>query len=389
MQHIRSLFVFNALSMTAMMAFIPVIGPIIRQLGLAEWHAGLVVTVAGVCWMLMSRVWGKLSDRKGRKPILVIASAGYVITYLSMAVFLDIALQYPADLLLILLVLIILRGLVGVFYAAIPPVSMALIADVIPPEQRGSYMARLGAASAVGMVVGPLLGGLLARDYLILPLYVAAVLPLVGLVWLLTRLPSASANQEIAGKTALWDARLRLPALAMLLATSSVITAQMTVGFYAIDRLQLDHNGAARAAGMAMTAVGITLIVVQGTLSRFRKINSELCLTIGALIAMCGFVLAAFIHSLPGLVLAYGIMAAGLGMVFPSIQTITANAVAKTEQGTAAGTISAVQGLAMVIVPLVCTALYKISPETPYLTAAGLLLLLTVVFITRKRTPAA
>lgn len=387
MQPIHSLFVFNALSMTAMMAFIPVIGPIIRQLGLAEWHAGLVVTVAGICWMLMSRVWGKLSDRRGRKPILVIASAGYVITYLCMAVFLDIALKYSLGAFAILLILIILRGLVGVFYAAVPPVSAALIADAIPPEQRGSYMARLGAASAVGMVVGPLLGGLLAKDYLILPLYIAAILPLAGLIWLVTRLPSAAVNPAAPGHSAIWDKRLSIPAIAMLLATSSVITAQMTVGFYAIDRLMLDHNDAAKAAGMAMAAVGVTLIVVQGSLSRIRRINSGLCLMAGALIAVCGFVLATLINSQGGLVLSYSIMAAGLGMVFPSIQTITANAVEKSEQGTAAGTISAVQGLAMVVMPLLCTALYKISPETPYLSAAVLLLLLAVLFLLRKKVP--
>ena len=60
--------VFAALTGTmAMMAFVAVVGPVVRLLGLAEWHAGLSVTAAGVLWMLSARRWGSLSDRIGRK----------------------------------------------------------------------------------------------------------------------------------------------------------------------------------------------------------------------------------------------------------------------------------------------------------------------------------
>jgi len=73
-------------------------------------------------------------------------------------------------------------------------------------------------------------------------------------------------------------------------------------------------------------------------------------------------------------------MAAGLGLVFPSVQALTANSVESHEQGTAAGTLAAVQGLAMVIMPLICTLFYEINPILPYLIAAALLLLLSIGF---------
>ncbi|KAG1435245.1 hypothetical protein G6F57_021210 [Rhizopus arrhizus] len=90
--------------------------------------------------------------------------------------------------------LLVLRGLIGAFYAAMPAVSAARIADITAPEQRGAMMAKLGAANGVGMVLGPAIGGLLVKDSLIVPLYLAAVLPVLGTAWLMLRLPSDASH---------------------------------------------------------------------------------------------------------------------------------------------------------------------------------------------------
>ncbi|WP_373797856.1 MFS transporter, partial [Achromobacter insuavis] len=175
-----ALFVFNTLCLTAIMAFMPVIGPVVRGLRLAEWHGGLVVTVAGVLWMLMARYWGRRSDRIGRRRVLLRAAAGYIVSYLLLAVGLDLMLREPPPVWLALLALMALRALIGAFSPAMPTVSAARIADVTAPAQRGAMMAKLGAANGLGMVLGPAIGGLLVKDSLTLPLYLAAALPLLG-----------------------------------------------------------------------------------------------------------------------------------------------------------------------------------------------------------------
>ncbi|MCK0537804.1 MFS transporter [Alcanivorax quisquiliarum] len=386
MHELRALFFFNMLSLTAMMAFVPLIGPIIRELDMAEWHGGLMVTMAGVFWMTQARRWGRASDRHGRKPILMLAASGYVLAYAAMAGFLDYALAAPPAIWLTLLVMVILRSMVGGFYAAIPTVSAAQMADVSSPVQRASMMSRLGAANGMGLVLGPMLGGLLAGHSLSLPLYIAAALPALGLVWLGWALPRhAPRSVTPPPPVHVLDKRLRIPALAMLLAMGSVIVSQMVVGFYAIDRLGLDSHAAATLSSLAMTAVGVTLIVVQLSMSRIPRLDSARCLMWGALLAMLGFVLVTLWHSRAGMVISYSVMAAGLGMVFPSIQTLAANAVAETEQGTAAGTVAAVQGMAMVVMPLLSTVLYKIRPEAPYFCAALCLLLLGVLVARASR----
>ncbi|KAG1554448.1 hypothetical protein G6F50_012992 [Rhizopus delemar] len=110
----------------AMMSFVAVIGPVVRMLGLSEWHAGLSVTAAGVLWMLAARPWGQLSDRIGRKRVLMLAMSAYTVVYIALAVFIDVALQAVPPVLVSVLVLVGARGLIGLFYAAVPPTAAAL-----------------------------------------------------------------------------------------------------------------------------------------------------------------------------------------------------------------------------------------------------------------------
>ncbi|WP_241048465.1 MFS transporter [Achromobacter xylosoxidans] len=381
-----ALFVFNTLCLTAIMAFMPVIGPVVRGLRLAEWHGGLVVTVAGVLWMLMARYWGGRSDRVGRRRVLLRAAAGYIVSYLLLAIGLDLMLREPPPVWLALLALMALRALIGAFYAAMPTVSAARIADITAPEQRGAMMARLGAANGLGMVLGPAIGGLLVKDSLTLPLYIAAVLPLLGTLWLAAKLPSDAAHEpRVTPPLKLSDRRLRLPLAAMLLAMSAVITAQMIVGFYAMDALRQEPGPAARTAGWAMTTVGVMLILVQVGLAKARRMNAARCLAGGALLSGVGFLLVPVLGGAEGLVTCYAIMAAGMGLVFPSIQTLAANAVTADEQGIAAGSVIAVQGMAMVVAPLVCTLLYGVRPWVPYVVAASLLLLVALAAAVKPR----
>lgn len=182
MKEIKPLMVITILCVSSMMAFLAVVGPIIRKLGLQEWHAGLMVALAGVAWIFLSRFWGKRSDIYGRKYILLLAVFGFFISYLLLAIFVNYAVITPPLIIISLLVLVATRLLIGVFYSAIPPVSNALIADKVEPQKRTSYMASLGASNGLGMILGPVLGGALASFGLALPLYVAAILPLIAVI---------------------------------------------------------------------------------------------------------------------------------------------------------------------------------------------------------------
>lgn len=375
---------FAALAGTmAMMAFVAVIGPVVRRLGLPEWVAGLSVTAGGVCWMLLARWWGGVSDRHGRKPVLLTGLGAFALVYGAMALGVDLALRGHLAPVAVIALLIVARSLIGAFYAAVPPTAAATIADHTPPQQRAARMARLGTANALGMVAGPAAAGWLATRDLGLALYAAAVLPVLALLVIAFALPHHAPGQAAPGgrkpgpALRLLDPRLRQACVTAFLAMTSVAIAQVLVGFLAIDRLGLSEQAGARVAGLSLTAVGVSLIVSQQFVMRVKGVAPLRWIGIGALIAGLGFCGVLLAYSQTAILACYGVAAFGMGLIFPTFQAMAANAVQAHEQGAAAGALSAAQGLGMVLGPLAGTLLYHVNPALPYLLVGGALLALS------------
>ncbi|MFV0679329.1 MFS transporter [Ottowia sp.] len=369
---------FAALTGTmAMMAFVAVVGPLVRQLSLPEWVAGLSVTAGGVLWMLLARWWGGVGDQCGRKPVLLVGFAAFALVYGALALGMHGALHHHIGALGATVILVAARALIGAFYAAVPPTAAALIADHTLPAERPSAMAKLGSANALGMVLGPAAAGWLAGIDLAWSLYAAAALPVLALtvvwLWLPNTPPAASQRPPGAQPMPLLDARLRPAVLTGFAAMGAVAIAQVLVGFLAIDRFKLPVDQGARVAGLALTCVGCTLMVAQQFVMRLKTVSPPQWITVGAAIAGIGFAGVAAAQSQAMLLACYAVMAFGMGLIFPNFQAMAANAVQPHEQGAAAGTLSAAQGFGMVLGPIVGTLLYTQSPALPYLlVAAGL-----------------
>lgn len=375
----------NAACMMAMMAFIALLGPLVRALGLSEWQAGATVTMAGLLWFLLARGWGGLSDRIGRKRVLLIGLGGFACAYLLLALGLHWALWALPGTLVSFVILLLGRGAVGAFYAAVPSAANAMVADLTGPTARAPAMAALGASGAVGMVLGPALAGLMAARGLVVPMYLFAVLPWLAIGIVAQRLPTSQVQRpQHASAPRLWDARLRLPVVVALVSMGSVTIAQICVGFYAMDRLGLTAAQGARVAGYALTAVGVALIVAQLGVRRLRWPNRRLIVS-GSCIAALGFVLAALSAAPWQLIAAYFVAAAGMGFVFPAFSAAAADAVEAHEQGIAAGTVSAAQGVGMVFGPVLGGGLYALAPSLPY--ALAVVAMLAVALWTSRWRP--
>ena len=212
--NLRPLLLANMACTMSMMAFVALIGPIARQLGMATWQAGAAVTVAGVVWVLLARPWGRAADRLGRRRILLLGSAGFTLAYWLLCLFVEGALRWMPGATLAFIGLMIARGCIGAFYAAIPVGCNALIADHVEPQRRARAMASLGAANAVGLVVGPALAALLARHSLSLPFHIMSLLPATAfLVLFFTLKPQALPHSHAPSPVRLNDTRLRRPLL--------------------------------------------------------------------------------------------------------------------------------------------------------------------------------
>ena len=358
----------------AMMAFVAVVAPIARVLGLQPWQAGFTVTISGLLWMLLARVWGAASDKHGRRPVLLFGVGGFIVSYTVLCLAIDAALRTLPTLLLAFATLVLTRAAVGAFYAAVPAAGQALIADHVPPAERAAALASLGAANAVGLVLGPAAAALLAQYSLSAPLYGMALLPLLAwaVLWRgLPRTPPRAASGQPGVRLA--DARLRRPMAVAFVAMFAVGIAQITVGFFALDRLGLEPAAAARVAGIALTVVGVALVLSQMLVSRLKLAPLRL-IRIGGLVAACGFGASVFVDSAVTLWACYFVAAAGMGWIFPAFSALAANAVQAHEQGTTAGSIGAAQGMGMVAGPLIGTLVYAAGPAMPYVLVAAMLL---------------
>lgn len=372
----------------AMMAFVALAGPIARVIGLHPWQVGTAMTVAGIAWMLMARVWGGLSDRHGRRPILLLGLAGFAISYFLLSLFIDLALRTAFTPIVAFTGLVMGRAMAGFFYAAVPATSAALVADHVAPRGRAGAMAAVGASSAAGMVIGPGLAGLTAPFSLSLPLYATAVLPAIAWAVLWRVLPMQKHKAPPASRTLrLFDPRLRRPMTVAFVAMFSVAIAQITVGFFALDRLRLTPADAAGAAGLALAVVGVALVCAQIILRKLGWPPIRL-IRIGGVIGGLGFA-SAILAVVPAMLWAsYGLAAFGMGWVYPSVSALAANSVDAHEQGAAAGTIAAAQGLGTIIGPIVGTAIYGIDNGAPY-ALIGLLLVITALWPGSTRSRAA
>ncbi|MGB5919503.1 MFS transporter [Arcobacter sp.] len=387
MKEIKPLMGITILCVSSMMAFLAVVGPIIRKLNLQEWHAGIMVALAGVAWMFLSRFWGKKSDIFGRKNILLLTVFGFFMSYLLLALFVNYAVITPPLVIISFVVLIITRLLIGVFYSAVPPVCNALIADKVKANKRTSYMASLGASNGLGMILGPIIGGTLATYGLAIPLYTAAILPLIAVFIVFFFLDKDIKIEKIEDTPLHFlDKRLRLPMIASFITMFSIVTSQICLGFFILDKFQMNEMQAAKVTGYILAIIGIIFILTQIVVSKLKSIEPITWLTLGATFSALGYLLIGIINTKEELTIAFGIGTIGLGMIMPAFLAITANSVETHEQGIAAGTVSSAQGFGIIVGPLLSTLLYSINPNFPFVFAGIIFIVLFIISLLYKKT---
>lgn len=245
----------------AQMTLNPIIAPLAREVGLAEWQVGVMISVAAICIMISSQFWGRKSLSWGRKPVLI---GALTLAMLSMVAFALLARLGMAGILGgvgLFLLLVLVRGVFfGLAMAAVPPTAQAYIADVTETEEaRVKGMAGIGAVQGIAMISGSIIGGLLAGFGLMVPLIFVPCVLAVGalLVLVLLRRESPRELLENPPHVRLWDSRV-WPFLA---AGFGMFTAlgliQVIAGFIIQDRFSLDSRATAVATAAAFLVSGI------------------------------------------------------------------------------------------------------------------------------------
>ncbi|KAB1654782.1 MFS transporter [Pseudoclavibacter chungangensis] len=367
----------------------PIIAPLSREVGLAEWQIGATISAAAVMVVLTSQFWGRRSQAWGRKPVLV---AAFALAVVAMSLFGLLAWFGMVGLVTgvgLFVGFVLLRGVAfGTAIAAVPPTAQAYIADVTTDEAtRVKGMSGVGAVQGIAMIGGAVVGDALSAFGLVAPLVAVPVLLVFGLALVAFRLRREPRTELIAepARVSPFDTRVR----PFLLAGFGMFTAlgfiQVITGFIVQDRLGLDAGTTGIVTGATLFAAGIGMIVAQAIVVPRSGWSPAVLLRVGTAVAFVGFVLLVVDAGpvlLVGSVLVIGL---GLGIAMPGYTAGPTMLVNRDEQGGLAGVIGATTGLTFIIAPTAGTALYGLWQPLPIIVSAVIMAIVAVFVLVHPR----
>lgn len=366
----KSLLIYSLLTVAIGQSLVfAILAPLGREVGLNEIEITSIIAISAVLYGFISPRWGRYSDHRGRKPVLLIGLTGFTVgivffTSVFQAGLLGLLMGTP-----LYLAAVVARCSQSSIMAATPPACTAYAADLTAPEQRLSTMGQLGAANSVGTILGPAVSGALATLGLLAPLYFSALLTATAaaLVWL--KLPAIPA---VARKSHGQRSRLKYtdPRIVRYVATaigmfSGFGAMQQTLGFSIQDKLQLSGIETAQYTGGAFMVAAVFSFFSQWVLIQRLKLPPDQFILGGLATALLA---AGFIGSFQDalyLAVGMGFLGMGMGMAMPSIMAAASMAVNADEQGAVAGLIASCPAIGFVAGPILGGILYQINVTYP------------------------
>jgi MFS transporter, DHA1 family, tetracycline resistance protein len=347
---------------------IPLLPFYAETFGASPLVIGLLFAVFSLCQLAAAPALGDLSDRYGRRPVLIFSLAGTVVSFVMMAMARSIAILFVAR---------IVDGLSGGNIST----ARAYVADVTEPKDRARAYGLIGAAFGLGFILGPALSGILSKISYTAPIWAAAAITLVATAMAWLWLPeTVHRTQAGTGNPFRYlPELLRRPLVRRILVIDFIYwfafaTFQTTFALFAARRFGFD----APKTGYFFAAFGLLGAIVQGGCIRpvVRRLGDKPTFLLGLGFGAVGLVAAALSQSVTMFAVSMVPLALGIGFGHPTMASLVSLAGRGEEQGRMQGAASAVESLGRTIGPVWGNAsLQRLGESTPYLSAAGCLLL--------------
>lgn len=357
-----------------------------EKLGATPAQVGLILTVYALAQFLFTPLLGALSDRFGRKPVIIVS-------------LLIEALSFALTALAGSLSMLLLARFIGGMGASNIGTAQAVVADTTPPEGRARGMGMIGAAIGLGFVIGPAVGGVLAGRSAGLPFWIAMAVALVNAALALALLPETRVARPAradgapnASTLATWARVLRDPAVARLVTISLVFTVAFTAMEAVFPLFTQKYFGwQALQNGYLFTYVGVIVVLMQGGLvgQIVKRIGERATLILGLALLAIGLLLLPFSTTLAVLLVTVGLLSAGDGAVNPASSALLSFAAPEDAQGATLGVAQGVAGLGRVIGPLAAGALFgsQFGPGSPFVLGGALALVAALIALPRLPGP--
>jgi DHA1 family tetracycline resistance protein-like MFS transporter len=325
---------------------IPLLPFYAERFGATAFTVGLLATSFSLMQFIFAPLWGRLSDRVGRRPIILIGLLGSSLAYLAFGLASTLAGLFAA------------RTFAGIAGANIPT-AQAVMADLTDPENRAKGMGLFGAAFGLGFIFGPAIGGFLSRFGYSAPAYFASGLALANLVAASFLLPETLRPEhravERVGRIDALRAALARPHLPLLmvigfLAVGAFSSYESTFALFSERMFGLT----ASSIGYVFAFVGVIMVVVQGFLvGRAAKFLGEHHVVPASLaVVAAGLLMLPATQSMEAMLVASGIMSAGMGFNNPSLMSLISRYSSAEDQGGVMGLIQSLNSLARIVGPV-------------------------------------
>lgn len=390
------IFLTLVLDVLALGVIIPVLPTLVASfLGGDIPRAADVTGNFGTVWALMqflfSPLLGVVSDRFGRRPVILLSCFGLGLDYFAMALAPNLAWLFVGRL---------VSGITAASFAT----AGAYIADVTPPEKRAGSYGLMGAAWGLGFILGPALGGVLGEVSPRLPFWVAGGLSLLNAVYGVFVLPESLPPERRSPFS--WKKANPVGSLVLLRSHPTLITLAGVTFLYQMAHhvlpsvfvlySQYRYGWTKKTVGWVMMTVGICGVIVQALLVRriVAAVGERKALFAGLFFGAAGFTI--YGEASTGLVFWLGVpIFAFMGLYGPSAQAIMSRHVAPTEQGQLQGANSCLMGITGMIGPILFTRVFShfirpgaslVLPGAPFLLAAALMIAALIIAVPASRT---
>ncbi len=376
---------------------IPILPDVIRRFGhgpdFVNHYFGYFVSVYALMQFLASPVLGSLSDRFGRRPVLLFSLLGAGLDFILMAMAPNLAILFLGR---------IISGLTG----AGMTVATSYIADVSEDHNRAANFGLIGAAIGLGFIIGPVLGGVFGNIHPLAPFWVAAVLNLINFAFGYFVLPEslpASQRRKISWRQLNAFASLKKvlrpsPVLGFIMVYFlSFLAGQVHPSIWTLYT-QLKFQWTAFEVGLSLSVVGLSVAFCSGYLTRvlIPKWGEFKALFIGLVSSVVGYLCYA-LATQGWMMYATMLIAILTGLVGPSLQSLISRGVPSQEQGELQGSLISLASLTAIIGPLFYTDIFARFtsessnihfPGSGYVAAAGIsvICILVLIFIGRKQS---
>ncbi|HXA08162.1 MAG TPA: MFS transporter [Bryobacteraceae bacterium] len=334
-----------------------------ERLGASPTLVGLLVSTYAACQLIAGPVLGQISDRMGRRPLLLVSQMGTFIGFLILA---------WAGTLWVVFLSRVIDGLT----AGNLSLAQAYISDVTKPEDRAKAFGVIGVAFGIGFLIGPAISGFLSTYSYQYPIFAAAALSLTSILstyFLLPGAPVIAEAEKRDGPPLPAGRRLRVldwgnyatyfkrPALAQLLWEFFAFAFSFAIfmsGFALFAERRFTWNGhpfGVKEVGYIFAYVGFLGIILQGGLigRLVKRFGETKLVSAGFISATVGFALIGFMYHLPGLLVASTLASFGTGVLRPALTSLITQHAGREEQGIVLGLTQSLMSIAQIIAPVI------------------------------------